>query len=154
MTPAMLRLAVAVVRAWTHFYTWRLPPGLRDARRDEIDSDLWESAHDPAPDRRLRLPLRMVARMLIGMPDDLGWRFEQVHALDGSMRMRLAVTLGAAGVLVVWLAIALRASPMPDLPSPPRFPFRVVKAPPPPPPPPPPCAPPGFPSSGNRDCVR
>src|SRR5262245_48053770 len=39
MMPGLLRFANALVRAWTRFYTWRLPPALRDARREQIDSD-------------------------------------------------------------------------------------------------------------------
>jgi hypothetical protein len=41
-----VRLASALVRAWTIAYTWRMEPVHRDARRAEIESDLWESAHD------------------------------------------------------------------------------------------------------------
>jgi hypothetical protein len=44
---AFSAFVVACVRRWTCVYTWRLPPAVRDARREEIESDLWESSHDP-----------------------------------------------------------------------------------------------------------
>ena len=46
MSDLALRGAIAAVRAWTTLYTCGLPTGQRDARREEIESDLWESVHD------------------------------------------------------------------------------------------------------------
>ena len=40
-----LRLVTGAVRSWTRFYTWRVAPSLREARRAEIESDLWEHLH-------------------------------------------------------------------------------------------------------------
>ena len=75
MTDVALRAATAAVRAWTTLYTSGLPIEQRDARREEIDSDLWESVNDPASDRR-SLALQIAARLIAGIPDDLGWRSE------------------------------------------------------------------------------
>ena len=67
--------AIAAVRAWTKLYTSGLPSRQRDVRREEIDSDLWESVNDTTSDRRT-LALQIVARLVVGIPDDLGWRSE------------------------------------------------------------------------------
>jgi TonB family protein len=104
----LFRVAVAAVRLWTRVYTSGLPPATADARRAEVESDLWESAHDSDPDIRSHLFLQIAARLLIGIPDDLGWRLEQEEAMTGSFRRRLAIavcTVGVVGLLlVVWLA--------------------------------------------------
>ena len=67
-------LAAAVVRAWTRAYTVWLPPTVRDARRAEIDSDLWEHAHAPegAADPR-SVAGQILARCLLGIAADLTW---------------------------------------------------------------------------------
>ena len=72
-----VRVAAAIVRAWTRAYTSGLPAHLREARQGEIASDLWESAHDPERSPAA-IALQMIARMVIGVPDDVGWRSEQV----------------------------------------------------------------------------
>ena len=41
-----LASAILVVRAWTRLYTSGMAPEIRDARRAEIDSDLWEFHED------------------------------------------------------------------------------------------------------------
>ena len=43
MNQAAVRVATAAVRAWTRLYTWCLPTDARDARRREIESDLWRA---------------------------------------------------------------------------------------------------------------
>lgn len=137
MTRPLLRLAMAAVRTWTRIYTRHLPPALGDARREEIESDLWASAHDPDQDDAA-LPLRICARLLTGIPDDVGWRMEQVNTMDGSSRLRIALILGGLGMLGLWLTLASQGSEPPPRPDAPRFPARVATLPPPPPPPPPP----------------
>jgi len=42
----MLRLATALVRLWTRVFTLGMPDRVREWRRAEIESDLWEQAHD------------------------------------------------------------------------------------------------------------
>src|SRR5438094_8714239 len=46
MMSRLLRLAIAFVRKWTRVYTARMSPELREARRAEIESDLWEVQQD------------------------------------------------------------------------------------------------------------
>jgi hypothetical protein len=140
--PPALGLAAALVRAWTHAYTWRLEPAVRDARRAEIESDLWEFQHDPERDRHRAA--HVLARLVIGIPDDLSWRAE--HASTRRTPQRASLRIVAWTVATVILAAALWILPLmstgtlPPLPDKPRV---VMKAP--PPPPPPPCAPAGFP---------
>ena len=143
MITTRVALAMSAVRAWTRFYTWGLPPELRDARRDEIESDLWESFQDGRGGAVLAW--QIWARLFGGIADDLGWRFDLVTGIP-VVALRFAVTFGLIGILL--LLIGTASTRLPDLPAAPKFP-RPIDPPPPPPPPPPPCAPPGFPSAGS-----
>jgi len=142
-------LAVSAVRAWTRLYTVGLPPELRDRRRDEIESDLWESVQDGRKDTTLAW--QIWARLIGGLADDLGWRSEQVVGVL-PLVFRLVATVGLITVLGLWL-ISAASSRLPDPPAAPRFP-PLVAAPPPPPPPPPPCAPPGLSADRRVNCQK
>ena len=83
---AALGLATALVRAWTRAYTWRLEPAVRDRRRAEIESELWEFQQDP--ERGNHPAAHMLARLLIGIPDDLSWRAEHASARRTRVRTR------------------------------------------------------------------
>ena len=72
MTSPLFGLAVTVVRAWTRVYTWRLDPLPRERRRAEMESDLWEFQRDRGGNRGLSPAVQVLARMVIGVPDDLG----------------------------------------------------------------------------------
>lgn len=144
MSDASLRLLVRLVRAWTRLYTAGLPPDLRDRRRAEIESDLWESQQSPgaAP--------HMLLRLLLGLRDDLAWR---TSYRTGSIFMRAALAaLIAAGVLAS--GILLTAGRAAVLPAPPPLTRHARVLPPPPPPPPPPCAPPGSGRQSPSPCTR
>ena len=142
-------LAVSAVRAWTRVYTLGLPPELRDRRRDEIESDLWESVQDGRTNAGLAW--QIWARLVGGLADDLGWRSEQVVGVL-PLVFRLVATLGLITFLGLWVISA--ASPrIPEPPAAPRFP-PLIDPPPPPPPPPPPCAPPGFPADPRGTCQK
>jgi hypothetical protein len=116
-----------LVRIWTHLYTFALPSDIRDRRRAEIESDVWESEHDPdVPHHALAF------RLLRGMPSDLLWRLEVTPS-----RQHARAAVGAlAGAGVVALALwALVRQPVPR----PTRPQRAVQislglTPPPPPP--------------------
>jgi len=62
-------MAMAMTRWWTRVYTFGLPAELRETRRAEIESDLWESLHDPDAARSQILP-----RLAGGVMDDVCWR--------------------------------------------------------------------------------
>ena len=118
-----------LVRAWTTLYTFALPPEMRDRRRAEIVSDLWESEHDPDVPRGEPL-----FRVLRGVPADLLWRFE---VTPGPQRAGAAASVLA---LVAMLAVAWWG--LVRWPAPPHAPRVVPKrvhidlrlTPPPPPP--------------------
>jgi uncharacterized protein (TIGR03435 family) len=96
-----LRAAIACVRAWTRLYTSGLPPAVRNRRRAEIDSDLWEWCADQASGRRGAEVVHLLLRSVCGMPDDVAWRVE-LGALGPVPHRSLTLigqTLGAAFVL-------------------------------------------------------
>ena len=68
--------AASFAQGWVNFYTDGLPPDVRDGRRDEIASDVWEQTHDtPSEGAGSRgIPLHMLMRTFIGMPSDFSWR--------------------------------------------------------------------------------
>src|SRR5262245_65960888 len=90
----MLRLALALVRSWTALYTSGMPDGLRNARRAEIESDLWESQHDRRPESDLGVAVQMLVRLFRGLPDDLLWR---VELMDLRSKRRRTGIWGLAG---------------------------------------------------------
>lgn len=149
----MLTLALLLVRGWTWLYTCRLDPAVRDERRSEVESDLWESQVDAL--RQHRKPVAVAAeilcRLLLGMPDDVMWRFENRQQEEVPMWRSISIA-GALAVLAgaLWVGWSLR---MPELPTPPAMMMFVAAPPPPPPPrlpPPPPPPPPRAGRSGDR----
>jgi hypothetical protein len=140
-----LRSATGAVRAWTQLYTWRLEPSVRDARRAEIQSDLWEqlNAERAGP----TLPLRIVSRLVLGITDDMRWRIEHVSRHRRSVRRLIVSSIGSAiGLAWLWVGLTFGQAEPPTPPAAPAFSWRRVQVPPPPPPPPPPprCNPPGI----------
>jgi len=156
MTAPLFAVAVAVLRGWIRAYTWRLDPVLRERRRAEIESDLWEFQQDPAGSRGLSPALHVLARTLRGVPDDLGWRADNI-AVGATWERRVAIVAAAAAAVVVaalWVFTSLQHT---ELPRPPATPIALYlrttnRLPPPPPPPPPPPAPPCQPPSLTFGC--
>jgi hypothetical protein len=130
---AAVGAACSLVRLWAHVYTAGLPARTREVRLDEIESDLWESTHDAG-----RVPLgaaHVIARLLLGVPDDLRWR-----ASRASSRSLAAAGLSLVGaaVAVTWFYVTFLGPQ--TLPRPHGQPMNFVSdrpAPSPPPPPPP-----------------
>ena len=71
-----IELATGIVRSWTRLYTTGLRRSVRDARRAEIDSDLWEHAQTglPGAPRAGSVTGQILARCLLGIGADLSWR--------------------------------------------------------------------------------
>jgi len=123
-----------------------MDPASRDSRRAEIDSDLWEFHEDAR--RRGASPagiaVHMMARLCLGAPHDLLWRFE--YEKDGVTTYRRAawLTAGAVGATVciaaLWAFFAVTSlvslPPLPDSIHVERV-YLQLRPPPPPPPPPP-----------------
>jgi hypothetical protein len=75
-------LPLRVAEGWVACYTRGLPSEVRDARRAELRSDLFEHHRHAAAGGhgRLRWSLQVAGRVVRGMPDDLWWRFAQQAA--------------------------------------------------------------------------
>ncbi len=128
-------LVVLMVRVWTRVYTFGLPEDNRVRREQEIESDLWESLNDQhAPVG----PSALLTRLIIGVPDDLGWRVEQPRPARPLM-----FALAFAGVCTLMLmGLIAWAGTASSLPKPePLVRLQSDRRPPPPPPPPPPTPP-------------
>lgn len=69
-------LAGRLTRWWVAFYSSGLPTPVRDGRRAELDSDLWEHQQDALDrgQRSLFTATAILARLARGMPADLSWR--------------------------------------------------------------------------------
>lgn len=92
--------AARVARWWTRVYTAGMPDDLRDARRAEVESDLWESVSDGAPSRHI------LARVALGMADDLTW---SLTFMDTSTRATTTWSVGtllALALAWIWLTLA------------------------------------------------
>jgi hypothetical protein len=89
------RAAAGVARWWTRVYTAGLPNDLRDMRRAEVESDLWESLADGAPSHHI------LARLALGLADDLTW---SLTFMDTTTRNTTGWSLGSLVVLgAAWL---------------------------------------------------
>jgi hypothetical protein len=133
------RLAVMVVRAWTRAYTKGMDADVRRRRCAEIESDIWESLHDP--ENTDATGAHILVRFARGAPADLSWRLE--HTLTGGQLMwrKLALLcIATATVMAILWSFSPPSEPLslPNLPATP-IPIYVEKrrGPPPPPPPPP-----------------
>ena len=92
--------AASLARLWTRVYTAGLDPALRDQRREEIDSDLWESLRD-ADARTQILP-----RLMAGAVDDVLWRVTHVSVATWASSLRLVAIAVALLALWQWLVSA------------------------------------------------
>jgi hypothetical protein len=115
MSPT-LRAALALVRGWTYVYTAGMDRGLCDARRAEIESDLWEFHEDA---RRRGYPpsaigAHMLLRLVLGTPADLFWRAEHARFPSRIVQDALWVTAAASVAFVWWLASTLQALEPPE----------------------------------------
>src|SRR5262245_54070526 len=101
MTATLLHSATWLVREWTRLYTSRLPPAVRERRRAEIESDLWEFERELIRDKAATAPVHVLVRLARGIPDDLGWCVEQAMAAGVLRHQRLAFTGRFAGAVIV-----------------------------------------------------
>jgi hypothetical protein len=130
MTARTQRAAAALVRGWAHLYTSGLAPHMRAARRAEIESDLWESAHDQSAPQGTAAALLICARLILGIPNDLLWRAAQTSPRTRRvMRLGLTATAAAFVLGMLWVYEQLRPH---QPPLPPQL-MKFVAAPPPPP---------------------
>lgn len=92
------RAAACLLRWWTRVYTVAMPAEERERRRAEVESDLWESLRDPVGARQI------LARLLLGVADDIGWTVTYMEPASRSFLWwsagSLVTFLLAAGVLL------------------------------------------------------
>lgn len=110
--------AAKLTRAWVKSYTRGTPAELRDRRRAEIDSDLWEhSTQGGYSSGLLETSLEILVRLLLGIPADLSWRLEHVsprrsaaRIYQGSRTMLQTASRNAIPILIGLLAAPYVAS--------------------------------------------
>lgn len=79
-------IVMALVRHWTWLYTAGLDERVRNARRDEIASDLWEQWAEGG-----NVAASVALRWLLGVPADLSWRLEESGVRSAPARAAAAV---------------------------------------------------------------
>lgn len=131
----LLAFAVTLVRLWTRAYTRGMQAEVRRRRSAEIESDIWESLHDP--EGTDATAMHIFLRVVRGMPADLSWRLEQAFIGEQLMWRKLALLcIAAATVMAMLWSFSPRLEPLtlPNLPAKP-IPNYVEKRRGPPPPP-------------------
>lgn len=101
-------MAAELAGVWTRFYTLGMPQTAQQTRRREIASDVWECLAEVAHgERRSRdAAVEILARMFLGIPDDILWRLEyQMNAT--STRGPVPLWVNATGLLLPLTALAL-----------------------------------------------
>ena len=128
-----------LVRFWTRAYTAGMQAPTRRRRCAEVESDIWESLHDP--NGALSQGIHILVRLARGAPADVVWRLE--HALqEGELMWRKYALIGVAAAAVTTIAWSLSTPSadlsLPALPPDPTPIYVIRRRTPPPPPPPPP----------------
>jgi hypothetical protein len=139
MNAPLSSITAALIRTWTWIYTHHTPAFVRDGRRQEIESDLWEYRRDHQGEPDARIAAHILLRLVLGVADDLQWHIEHRAALDHPRRVVTAIALVAVLIVAgpLWMFAWLSADDLPPLPEPPNLMFFVAGPPPTPPPPPP-----------------
>ena len=116
MTGILVSAGVTLTRLWVRAYTWGLPSRIGVARRDEIESDMWEMLNDRDDGGRPPTASAVFLRWLAGMPADLAWRLE-LSSFDQQLAVRRVLAFGAALALValLWTASFISISGRPEV---------------------------------------
>jgi hypothetical protein len=79
MNSRLLSMVTALAGTWTTIYTAGMPQPVRQIRRAEIASDLWECCAEVArgEQRVGHAAAEILARLFLGIPDDIFWRWEK-----------------------------------------------------------------------------
>lgn len=118
MNDLLTSLAAGVARNWVAVYTLGLPPSVRDARRAELQSDLWEQRNDVRSETSNSIAKGVLARVLGGMPADLLWAIDVRHdqggtamrAFDGYEKTEKVVIFGLAIIAALLASTAIDAT--------------------------------------------
>ena len=109
------KVAVGLVQWWVHLYTLGMGHAVADARRAEVESDLWECLHDRRSDADFSArSIEILGRLVRGVPADLAWSMEERRPAVSRSKsvtrgmMRMGPTVAAAvGVFFAVLAVVL-----------------------------------------------
>ncbi len=100
-------MTLRVVRGWVWLYTIGLPLEMRNARRTEIDSDVWDHVHASGD------AWSALLRCLRGVPADLLWRLADARKNRSSTEGQLAMqtfmirsSLGLATIILMAVLVA------------------------------------------------
>jgi hypothetical protein len=88
MNNLLTSLAAGMARKWVAVYTLGLPPSVRDARRAELASDLWEQCHEIRSGTSNGLAGGVLARVIGGVPADVLWAINVRNDQGGTLAMR------------------------------------------------------------------
>ena len=104
----VLALSVGIARSWVALYTLRLPLDIREGRRSEIDSDLWEQQWLAARrgDPAFGTAIEVLARMLLGIISDITWRAAAAGSVRSDRRIQVNESWTTRGLLLFGLAVA------------------------------------------------
>ncbi len=106
-----LPIVSSMVRAWVWVFTLGLPAQVRNDKRAEMQSELWEHRRDAGaegygPDA---VALHMLLRFLMGMPGDVVWRLGQ-PGFDYAILIPAWVLIPAGVLTATGLLVAHRAA--------------------------------------------
>ncbi len=106
---APLGVTTGIARRWVALYTLGLPQGLRDARRREIDSDLWEQQQFAVLRREpvLGTAAEILARTLLGIYSDISWRVQARGATRAERSIEVSESWYMRGPLALGVVLAL-----------------------------------------------
>jgi hypothetical protein len=108
-----LALSVGMARSWIALYTLRLPLEIREGRRGEIDSDLWEQQWLAARrgDPAFGTAIEVLARMLFGVISDITWRAQAGASARPDRRIKMNASMNESwymrGLLALGVVLAL-----------------------------------------------
>jgi hypothetical protein len=96
----------SVVRGWTAAYTLGLATHVRDARRSEIASDVWEHHNDAVVEGRSvwRFVVSVLGRVARGAPADLMWR---VNVEGPKMDIKIPFERIVGGLLLAMIVLLM-----------------------------------------------
>ena len=105
----LIDIPTGLTRAWTAAYTTGLPSQVKQERRSEIESDLWEQQESArieggAP---LLAAAETLARLVLGIPADLSWRAEAGSAARQEGKIQVKDTVASRLVFGVAVLIGL-----------------------------------------------
>jgi hypothetical protein len=106
---SVVDLVVGLTRLWTSMYTLGSVPELRQGRRAEVDSDLWDQQHLAYLQgaKPLDTAWHIFIRCLLGIPADIAWRVETDIAARNERKGDMREGIGSRIGLIAGIGAAL-----------------------------------------------